>query len=103
MIGLQRRVPDLARRSSIASAKGAIEVGQITEPRIERDRADGAIGKPRIAQHAMRAYQALVAHERGERESLVLEQLVDVSRCHALALRNLGDGQIPIAEMGSDG
>jgi len=48
---------------------------------------DGAIGKPGIAQHAVRAREALVAHERGEGESLVLEQLVQIPRCHALALR----------------
>jgi hypothetical protein len=36
VIGHQRRLPDFATRSSIASAKGVIEVGQITEPDIER-------------------------------------------------------------------
>ena len=69
----QRRPPDLARRGSIAPAKGAIEVGQITEPDIERDRADRAIDKPGIAQHTVCAREALVTHERGEGEPLVLE------------------------------
>jgi hypothetical protein len=49
VICLQSQLPDLARRSSIALAKGAIEVGQISEPDIERDRTDGAIRKPGIA------------------------------------------------------
>ena len=70
------------------SAKGPIEIGQITEPDIKCDRADGAIGKPGIAQQAMCARQVLVAHERGEGGSLAFEQLVHVPWAHALALRD---------------
>src|SRR5262249_39538933 len=44
------RLSDVRGRSRIAPAERAIEIGKIAEPDAERDRADAAVGKARVAQ-----------------------------------------------------
>ncbi len=52
--------PRASRRSA---AEDAIEVGEIAEAHVLRHRADGAVGKTRIAQHPMRARKTLAEQE----------------------------------------
>src|SRR5215469_10389263 len=95
----RRRLPDIAWRDAIAAPEGTIEVRKVAKTHGECDGADVPIGKTRIAQHPVCKRKALAPHKGREGEAFVLEQLVDVSRCHALALRDLGDRQLALAEM----
>src|SRR5215469_112583 len=94
-----RRMPDFRRRRVVAPAKGAIEIGEIAEPDIERHRANAAVAKARIAQHPVRASKPPAQDEGGEREPLALEELVYVTRRDALVPRDGGNGQSAVAEV----
>src|SRR5260370_37381933 len=48
------------------------------------------------------AREALAEHERREGEAFVLEELVNVTWCHAVASCDVGDRQIAVAEIRAD-
>ena len=81
------------------AAEGAIEIGEIAEPDIECHRADAAIGKARIAPHPVRASQPPAENEGRKGEPFPLDELVDVTRRHALPLRDRSNGQIAVSEV----
>ena len=72
------------------SAEGTIEIGQIAESDIEAYRADAAIAKTRLAQHPVRGRKP-AEDECGKGGPFTLEELVDVTRRHALAPRACGN------------
>lgn len=61
--GPPRYRADVRRRRAIVPAEGAIEVGEIAEPDLKGNRADGAPAVARVGQQMMRARQALAEHE----------------------------------------
>src|SRR5689334_18313892 len=63
--------PNIGRRFAVTATEGPVEMGEIAEASLVGDRADGSLREQRIAQHAMRAGQALVEQEPGERRSVV--------------------------------
>lgn len=63
------------------------QIGLLTEPHIKGHRADIAIGKVWVAQEPVRAREAPAEHERREGEAFVLEELVNIPWCHAVASR----------------
>src|SRR5215470_8994940 len=52
-------VSDVGGRGVVASPEGAVEIGQIAEPNVVRDRADALPREPRIAQEPIRVVQTL--------------------------------------------
>src|SRR5258708_1588629 len=70
--------PPVGRRDAIAAAEGAVEIGQIAEAGVQRERADAALGAARICEQPMGAHQPLLEHELGERGAVALEQLADI-------------------------
>ncbi len=58
------RLPDFCRRCRVAPSKFAIEIRKVSESHIKRHRADIAIGETWVAQHPVRASEALTEHKR---------------------------------------
>ena len=98
----ERGFPDLRRRTRIVSAKCAIEIREIAEPDVIRHRADGAIRKAWVAQHAVCAQEPLTEDECREGQAFVLEEFVKIPWCDAMACGDGGDRQIAVAKMCAD-
>src|SRR5271165_5106758 len=58
------RLLDLAGRDAMVASEGSIEIRKVAKTHGECDRADVPIGKPWIAQHAVRARETLAQHKR---------------------------------------
>jgi hypothetical protein len=76
--------------SAITLAEGAVEIGDVSKTRFERDRADFLTGAPRIGQQAIGAGEPLCQHVVGEGGAFRLEQPLDVARRAVMAG---GDGR----------
>src|SRR5262249_13764786 len=71
---------DVGRRHSISAPERLIEMGQVAETALERDGADELVRLPQVGQHVMRALEALVEDEFGERRAFRPEQGPHVAR-----------------------
>jgi hypothetical protein len=87
----------MARRHRPAGRAG--EIGQVAEADLEGDGADGPARVARVAQHPMGTPEPLAEYKLRERGVLVLEQHLDVVRCHPLACCNGDDRQVAAVEM----
>jgi len=55
-----------------------------------------------VGQEPLCAREALAEHERRKGQAFVLEELVNIPRCDAVAPRDFGDGQIALTEIRAD-
>jgi hypothetical protein len=79
---------------TISAEESAVEMRQIAEAGVIGDRADGALCQPGIAQHPVRAPQALVEQKSRECRSFALKQDLHITRRDAMARRKADDRQV---------
>src|SRR5690606_13091475 len=97
------RLPlDFGRRHAEAPPETAIEVGQVAEPGVERDRADAATSGRGVAQAVVHAIQPGAEHEVGEARPRAQEQVADVARADAVTARQPIQRKRGPAEIGAD-
>src|SRR6267154_850865 len=102
LIDASRLRAQVRRRTAKAAAEGAVEVGQIAEPDLQGDCGDGLIGAARVGQQAMRAGEALLENEFGERGARLLEQSLDVTGSDSVPRGDETNGPFFIAEIVQD-
>ena len=85
--------------TAVLTPKGEIEVGQITEPRIQCDGANGTCCEARVGQHLVGAGQPLFEHEFRKCRPLCFKQNLEIARRYFLESGHGMDVQIQPAKI----
>jgi hypothetical protein len=94
--------PRLGRRRPKSATICPIEIREIAEAGIERDRADRPICEMRIGERPMRFGKTPSQHVFGKSDAVVFKKLLDVTGRHAVAQGDGADSQFEVVEAGGD-
>ena len=94
--------PRLGRRRPESATIGPIEIREIAEAGVERDRADRPICEMRIGERPMRFGETPSQHVFGKSDAVVFKKLLDVTGRHAVAQGDGADSQFEVVEAGGD-
>jgi hypothetical protein len=99
---LPRAVPDVGRCRIVAPTKYPVEVRQVIESKFESDCANRTARMEWVTQNTMSPRQALAENKFRVGAATILEQLVQIAHCHAVAHCDHRGVQIAILEVGDD-